>query len=239
MGIIFSLMIFEINAQIVSISSENQKNNPNKTSIFVNNLIFQSFRNVEENPFYDYSSIDQLSQEKTIFTYNFELGIVLPIARSFYIESGVGFYQNGESSSFEDISSDSTYNYTNRFGYVGIPIKLKWIPISTAYGKNKFNFGLKAGAIPQILFSYRQQRNWTTSYGSRQSEDYKIRDNLNSNNICLVFECEASYIIRNDIALNLTASYRNSLLNSFNRYGLYSRHAFGYGIGIGFSKFFK
>lgn len=237
-GVFLSIFIFDLKGQIVSISSGDEKNQSPKTAIYLKNIISESYRTVADNPYYNYSPIAELSNEKAIINYNMELGIVVPMSKFFFIETGIGLYNNGETSSFEDLNSDSTFTYTNRFSYFGMPIKLKWIPLSFLASKNKFEFGICAGVIPQVLFSYRQERNWTTSYGSRGSEDYKIKDNINTTNLCAVLECDLAYIINNEIAFHLVGSYRKSYLNSFNQYGPYSRFAFGYGIGLGISKFF-
>lgn len=239
-SIILYLSIFPCFSQIVSLNNSQEEKDKNlPTSMILKNNLNQNYRNISENPYYNNSIIDELIDEKPLLTYNVEMGIIVPLLKTVILECGLGYIHFGEKNSYSDSNSDSSFHYSNNYRYVGIPLKLKWKPLSISIQKNNsIDFRIGGGFIPQLLFGYSQIYNWTTSFGSQGSNTNRDRTNLNTSTINAILECEIVYSLNTKIAFHLTGNFQKSYVNSFNKYAPYQHFNQAIGIGFGLSKFF-
>ena len=225
-------------AQIIQLENQQPVKKEARTSFLIKNSLQYCFRTIEENPFFVNSSIEEYQNEQAVHLYQFEMSISHPLSQVIFLETGLGFFQNGESFNFMDDQSDSTFAYSNRFQYFGLPLKLKFsIPIQS-FNSGSFHFSFSAGFIPLLLNAYHQDRAWTSNFGSRNSEKFKDRTYINSYNIMGTLESSLNYNFNKDYAVHLIMNYNKSLINSYTKYGSHIRKAFSYGVALGLSKSF-
>jgi len=235
---LFYALSFYSFSQIIQIEDNVQGKKEARTSIILKNSVQSCFRSIEINDYFANSSIEQYENEEAIHLYQMEIILQLPITEIGFLETGIGFYQNGESSNYVDPNSDSTFRYSNQFQYFGLPLKLSLQKSIIKFKSGHISLGISSGFVPLLLNGYNQKRAWTTNFGSRNSETLKDRTYITSYNVLGVLETTIGYHFKEDYGIHLMGNYNKSLMNSFTKYGPYKRKAFSYGISLGLSKSF-
>lgn len=191
--------------------AQKTKNNAGPTavsSIYLVSNWSSNNRQLEMNkaPYGD--SLGFRSNETSIGTWSFAIGIRNRINSSFTWDGGVAFNRNGEQYSFE--FEDTSYSYTTTYQYIGLPFRLNF-----NYGKT-VEFFAGVGLMPQLFSAYRQDINWRSGNNSG-SEELKSKAGYAPNSfvlsglvnvgLCLHFEKNWSLMVSPELRYQLTSSY--------------------------------
>lgn len=149
------------------------------------------------------------ADETGLKTWSFQAGMRNRVHRFVSYDAGFALDRFGESYSYDDPDSDSTFSYTSRYTYYAMPIQVLF-----TYGKDA-RFYVGGGLQPQLLGGYRQKTEWTTSLNGTGDSEIKKTDGLNgfglaalvSFGVQLRFGKTTSVYVLPSFAWNLTDTY--------------------------------
>jgi hypothetical protein len=177
-------------AQIVTNETQNQpKTKKDTTTIIPQNIApdtvfttayftigyFNTFRTfLDETP---YQSLKEWELQTATQNLGLNLGMYLPIANHFSIDLGINYLPYGETFSYADSLSDSTFSYTNKYQQVGLPVKLKFTFFNAAPNDLGFKPFIALGVVPSTIFSNRYFSSYTTKKGFEIKNDIQKKTN--------------------------------------------------------------
>lgn len=241
LGILFGLFSFMTKAQVVIGGSEEsskiqsvkkeKRQKKEKESVgldaassiyFVSNWGMNT-RQLEMNkaPYGD--SLGFRSNETSMGTWSFALGIRNRITPRLSWDGGVAFNRNGENYSFEE--QDTSFSYSTTYQYIGMPFRLNF-----TFGKTVEFFG-GIGLMPQLFSTYRQEVKWRSG-DSNGSETLKSKPGYAPNSfvlaglvnvgVCLHFEKNWSLLVAPELRYQLTSSYnkQDDFIHKNRAYGI-------------------
>ena len=106
--------------------------------------------------------------------WSFSIGVQSQISEHVFWDGGLSLLRNGESYSYVDPMSDSTYSYQTSYSYFGMPVRINFV-----VGK-LVRFYAGVGLIPQMFMGYRQDRYWSTNSNTTESEQFTTKSGNNS-----------------------------------------------------------
>ena len=190
---------------------------------YLSGLVQHSFRTFKDESVYDVHQ--QLIDEVPMTTGGVSLGVLVPLSSAFSLDAGVTYFGHGEAYNYEDPSTDSTFNYTNVYMQIGIPLKLRY-----TYGNDLQFFGY-AGFAPINILNVRNKTTYTDSLGASKDPGLVlIKDGFTTFNLMAMGGVGVNYYL-NHIGFSISAEYRRHLLNSYSEDTFKRVHKM-YGIGV-------
>lgn len=125
-------------------------------------------RSLKENEGLFGDTIGKRADETGLKTACLGFGFRNQVGKSWFIGGGVTVYNNGESYAFE--GSDSTFNYTSKYSYIGMPIFVEYTVGET------FQFIGTAGIAPSMFVRYKQEQNWMNAKNVEGDTLIKLRN---------------------------------------------------------------
>jgi hypothetical protein len=194
------------------------------TTYYLTGMVQRSYRDFEDQSVYDVhaNAID----ETAMITGGTTLGIVMPLGGNFGLDAGITYFGHGEAYNYSHPSNDSTFNYTNVYMQVGIPLKLRY-----TYGEDFQIFGY-AGVAPLNILNIRRKFEYADSTGVRVNGLTLIKDGFTTINFMASAGLGVNYYI-NHFGFTLSAEYRRHLGNTYSEDTFKRVHKM-YGIGLNF-----
>jgi len=155
-------------------SSKQKEYNTSGTAFFVAANWSQTNRELKPNGDLFGEALGKRADEKTLNTWSYFLGVRGEMKAGFFWEGGLAFLQNGESYSYNDPATDSSFIYKTTYTYVGMPLKINF-----AHG-DVFRIYGGAGLLPQMFFGYKQHQQWSTPANGSSSNDITMKSGYNS-----------------------------------------------------------
>lgn len=188
-----------------------------KSNFYVSAQFFNATRQIE-----DLSSsqrFDSLSFEEPINTQGFEIGTIITLSKRLQLGVGLNLFSGGETWSFADSLSDSSFTYTNKYRQMGVPLRL-----SLFFG-NKLKYYGFLGLIPSTILNRRYESSFTRAEGFEVENDVeRTNDDINSFQLIgtagagLSYQLgPASIFAQVEIRQHLTNTYTGIFLNHTQR----------------------
>lgn len=232
----FTVLHCSITAQIISNGEEiSQKKKAVKDSSSVLYMDFQRFEtkpHLSENSAFLSIPLGERAKETSLKVWSYQLGLVSPLSKHLYFDGGLSFIQNGEQYQWNSTETDSSYDYTTKYRYFGMPIQLKY-----QTGKNVVFF-MGAGLAPQLFQSYEQKIHWTDSLNNNSNKT------INDESMCQSFVLSAigstgiQLHFNSNYGLRVSVYYRHQLTNTYGPYQDYKHFSTGFGGGIALTRKF-
>lgn len=237
--ILFSFSSFNIFCQIVSESEiKSEKSKPQKKSITHfsdssnTDLLFTFFtaynyRNLTPNDYPFGKDLGERVNETSIWTTNYAVGFRQKLNKNFSFEGKLSLIKTGEKYNFKSSIDDSTYNYTQNYTYVGMPLIVNYLT-----GKKlKFLFG--AGLTPQIFLNSSRKTTWTTSENQNGNETLKTKQGINYFNLGTTIQAGINYQFNEKWTFEILPMFRNQLFSSYLKTSNFKHYNFQFGIQYG------
>ncbi len=230
----FFFLTWNVSAQLITNVSEN--NHKSKSSKDTASLIYLDFQryltspHVTQNTDFLTIPLGERANETALKTWSFQFGIIAPISRHLFFDGGLALIQNGEQYQWNATTTDSSYDYTTKYRYFGMPIQLKY-----QTGKD-FVFFVGAGLTPQLFQSYEQKIHWTDSLNNNS------KLSLTDETMCQSFVLSATgsagiqVHFKSNYGLRLSVNYRYQLTNSYGPYQDYKHFSTGLGGAIALTR---
>lgn len=195
------------------------------TFVFIYSNWSSSFRGLKENdaPFGD--PLGSRKDEKSLGIWSFGLGITNYFSKHIGFEGGISILRNGEQYKAE--LGDSTYQYTNKYMFVGMPLKLKF-----SIG-DKVKFTASAGVIPQVFSAFKQDVEWKSSLSGSGEETIKTKIGYTSFAMSAVFNIGVQFKFGKRLYLMLEPEYRMQLTSTYDKKASFKHYANNIGGNIG------
>ena len=133
-----------------------------------------SNRVLTENAFPFGAPLGLRADETGLKSWSFQVGVRNRFAQWFSYDAGLSIDRTGESYSYDDPETDSTYSYTTRYTYYALPLQ-----VFVTYGKD-LRFFAGGGIQPQLFAGYRQEQQWTTSKNGEDKATITADKGMNS-----------------------------------------------------------
>lgn len=200
------------------------------TRFYVETQRMELFRTLASNDAFLPTPLGERANENSLTAWSQQLGMCLGLSKFVYLDGGVAWMQNGEAYAFNDINSDSTFNYQTRYRYLSLPLQLKF----TVGNKLKFYGGL--GLVPALYQGYKQDLQWTNALGAKYDDQININNAMNSFTISWIGSAGLDLQLDENYGLRLGFLYRKQLNNSYGPYEDYVHKSYGWGFNFGLSK---
>lgn len=223
-----------LSAQIVTSSEQkSEKKKPTKDSASVLYMDFQKFStspHLGQNSDFLMKPLGERANETSLKLWSYQFGIVAPITPHLSFDGGLALIQNGEQYQWNSTVTDSSYDYTTKYRYFGMPIQVKY-----QTGKQVVFF-IGAGFTPQLFQSYEQKIHWTDSL--KNNSNLSIKDE----SMCQSFVLSATgstgiqVHFNGGYGLRFSVYYRYQLTNTYGPYQDYTHFSTGFGGGIALTR---
>lgn len=182
-------------------------------------------RNLTENGDLFGEPLGERANEIGLNTWSFGIGFQNDFSKHFMWDGGISFLRNGESYSF--VGTDTAYSYQTTYSYISMPLRVNYF-----VGKD-FKFYVGGGLIPQMFMGYKQDRQWTRSDNSDESETVKLKSGYNPFVISTVVNVGMMMNFNNGWSLLVSPEARFQLNSSYMNQDAYVHKGKAYGITFG------
>lgn len=227
---------WSIQAQIISTNTAaNQKKNKSKDSSSVFYLDFQRLNTspkLAQNTSFLTVPLGERASETSLKIWSYHFGLCSPLTKNISFDGGLAMIQSGEQYEWNSTLTDSSYRYTTKYRYFGMPLQVKY-----QTGKDVVFF-IGAGLMPQLFQSYQQEIAWTDSLGNAGKKT------LNDESMCQSFVLSAlastgvQLHFKSNYGIRLSLNYRYQLTNSYGPYQYFKHFSTGIGGGIALTRKF-
>jgi hypothetical protein len=200
------------------------------TTYYFETQRMEMYRSLVSNDDFLPTPLGERANEMALTAWSHQLGICVGLSQYFYLDGGVSWLQNGEAYAFNDLNSDSTFNYETRYRYLALPLQLK-----VAFGQRLKCFG-GLGMVPALYQGYKQDLEWTNALGAKYDDQIKVNNTMNSFTLSWIGSVGIEAPLGNNYAFRFGAMYRSQLNNSYSPYEDYIHKSKGWGLTIGLSK---
>lgn len=132
-----------------------------------------SNRTLTENAFPFGAPLGTRADETGFKTWSFQLGLRNNLKPHVAYDAALAIDRTGESYSYDDPETDSTFSYTSQYTYFSLPIQVFY-----TYGKD-LRFFIGGGVQPGLFAGYRQEQKWTTAVNTEGSAEITADAGLN------------------------------------------------------------
>lgn len=234
--LILFLLLFHwtLSAQIITGGeAKNEKQKPKKDSSSVFYMDFQKFStspHLGQNTDFLMKPLGERANETAFRLWSYQFGIVAPITPHLSFDGGLSLVQNGEQYQWASTSTDSSYDYTTKYRYFGMPIQLKY-----QTGKHLVFF-IGAGLTPQLFQSYEQKIHWTDSLNNNSNLTLKDETMCQSFVLSATGSTGIQVHFKGNYGLRFSVHYRYQLTNTYGPYQNYTHFSTGFGGGIALTR---
>jgi len=137
-------------------------------------------RTLTENAFPFGDPLGTRADETGLKAWSFQLGVRNRVSSFMSYDAGVAIDRTGESYSYDDPDTDSTFSYTTRYTYYALPLQVFF-----TYGKD-FRIFAGGGIQPQLFAGYRQEQKWTTAVNAEESAEIEKKTDINTFGIAAI-----------------------------------------------------
>lgn len=201
------------------------KKEPSGTSLYFVTNWSSSYRTLKENGDLFGDSLGERANEKNLNTWSFGFGFQNDLTEHLMWDGGISYLRNGESYSFE--ATDTAFAYQTTYSYISMPLRINYI-----IGKD-FKFYAGAGLIPQMFLGYKQERQWTRSDNTEESETIKLKSGYNPFVISGVVNIGMMMNFNNGWSLLVSPEARIQLNSSYMNQDAYIHKGRSYGVTFG------
>ncbi len=185
-----------------------EKKSDDAIDVFLGTNWSNTYRRLETNKNIFGDSIGSRENEVGIGAWSFGFGIRTKLNKFLLFEGGISYLQNGEKYSFEGV--DTSYSYTNKYSYIGMPLKLYY------YHQFKdLRIMVGVGGIPQMALKFHQESKTVNSKGDEQTEKIKTKVGYNSFVLSAVANIGIQYEFMPTWSIYLIPEYRVQLNSSY------------------------
>lgn len=236
-SLLFLLVLFfhfSTQAQIISSMTEpkakRSKGRDSSSILYVDFQRFNTQPNLAQNTDFLSIPLGERADEFALKVWSYQFGLCSPLTKHLYFDGGLALVQTGEQYSWNSSSTDSSYRYTTKYRYFGMPLQVKY-----QTGKDLVFF-IGAGVVPQLFQSYEQSNNWTDSLGNAGKQI------INDESMCQSFVLSAiastglQVNFKSNFGLRLSLYYRHQLTNSYGPYQYFKHYSSGLGGGIALTR---
>ena len=201
------------------------------TVYHVSGFMQYSYRVFEDQSVYGVHA-DKVNEVPMYSTGGINLGILMPISAHWSVDAGVTFFGHGEAYNYSAPDSDSTFNYTNVYMQVGVPLSLRY-----TYGDDFQFFGF-AGITPINILSRRYDVNYRVADGEPFDLPLaSIKDDFTQINVMATAGIGVNYYFKT-MGMFLSTEYRRHLGNTYSEDTFKRTHNM-FGIGLRFGLNFR
>lgn len=170
------------------------------------------------------------ADETGLKLWSFQAGVRNRVGKYLSYDVGLAYDRTGESYSWEDTESDSTFKYASKYSYFAIPVQ-----VLATYGKD-FRFFLGGGLQPQLLAGFRQEQEWTTSLNSAGEETVKDTEGLNQFGLGVIASCGIQWRLNKGSSIYVTPTWLWNLNNTYDDQQdyIHKAHSFSLKFGLAF-----
>lgn len=225
-----------VQAQIISTSTNpSSKKNKSRDSTSIVYFDFQQLNTrptLTQNTAFLTVPLGERANETALKVWSYQVGLCSPISKSLSFDGGLAMIQTGEQYSWNSTTTDSSYNYTTKYRFFGMPLQLKY-----QTGKD-FVFFIGAGVVPQLFQSYQQAISWTDSLGNAGKKT------LNDESMCQSFVLSAlastgiQLHFKSNYGLRFSFYYRYQFTNTYGPYQYFKHYSTGIGGGVALTRKF-
>ena len=237
--IIFSFTSFNTFSQIVTeseIKSEKSKplkksnhhfSDSSKTELLFNFFTAYNYRSLTPNDYPFGKDLGERVNETSIWTTNYAIGFRQKLNKNLSFEGKLSFIKTGEQYNFKSAIDDSTYNYTQNYTYIGMPLTINYFT-----GKKlKFLFGV--GLTPQIFINSSRKTTWTTAENQSGNETLKTKQGFNYFNLGTTIQTGINYQFNEKWSFEILPTFRNQLFSSYLKTSNFKHYNSQFGIQYG------
>jgi hypothetical protein len=223
-------------AQIISTNtSPTPKKNKSKDS---SSLFYVDFQRMTTTPLLTQNTsflsvpLGERANETSLKVWSYQIGLCSPLTKHLSFDGGLAMIQTGEQYAWNSTTTDSSFLYTTKYRYFGMPLQVKY-----QTGKDVVFF-IGAGVMPQLFQSYQQEIAWTDSLGNAGKKT------LNDESMCQSFVLSAvastgiQLHFKSNYGLRFSLNYRYQLTNSYGPYQYFKHFSSGIGGGIALTRKF-
>ena len=120
---------WSVQAQIISTSTNpSSKKNKSRDSTSIVYFDFQQLNTrptLTQNTAFLTVPLGERANETALKVWSYQVGLCSPISKSLSFDGGLAMIQTGEQYSWNSTITDSSYNYTTKYRYFGMPLQLK------------------------------------------------------------------------------------------------------------------
>lgn len=168
-------------------------------------------------------------REKGMVTPVFNINYKISVNKGFYVNFGFDYSQTAEKYNWKSPTTDSAYNYINKYQLLSVPVGITYIT-----GK-KIQFTGGLGLAPQVIFGSKNTLTTVTEKKVETTTKTPLRNAVNDFNIMAYIQAGVQFRITNGLYFYLLPEFRYSLFNTLNKQASYARKYWTAGAQIGFS----
>jgi hypothetical protein len=234
-----SLVLFlywSAQAQIISTkttpSKQKNKNGDSSTLFYVDFQRMNTTPQLTQNTSFLTVPLGERANESTLKVWSYQFGLCSPLTKNLSFDGGLAMIQTGEQYAWSSTTTDSSYRYTTKYRYFGMPLQVKY-----QTGRD-IVFFMGAGVMPQLFQSYHQDIAWTDSLGNAGKKS------LNDESMCQSFVLTAiastgvQLHFKSNYGLRFSLNYRYQLTNSYGPYQYFKHFSTGIGGGVALTRKF-
>lgn len=212
-------------------SSQQREQLKAPTQVCLEAFSFNSHRILSPNPNFLNTPLGERANEVPLRLWSYGLGLQTGLGKWLRFDAGLQFVQNGERYNYSESQSDSTFQYENRYRYLGMPMSL-----NVHWGGN-FKLFAGPGITPLIFSQFVQNTRWTSALGSKEDDKIKVKNNEYASSSLEVFgQIGAQWTGKSGWGGMVKAVYRKQVTNTYSKYNEAMHSAYGWGFGIGITK---
>lgn len=177
------------------------------TTYYLTGLYNYSYRSFEDRSVF--GSYATWEDQTPGHTGGFNFGVLMPLNPSLQLDLGIGYFGHKENYAYDHPTSDSTYQYSNNYMQLAIPLRLRYVV------GNKFQFFAFGGMTGINLLNIRFNESYTTNSGlSVISETELIKEKLSIFNVMASAGAGITYNL-DWVGFTLFPEFRYHLINSY------------------------
>jgi hypothetical protein len=228
------IQLTSVHAQIISTTTvPSQKKNKSRDSASIIYLDFQRFNthpNLSQNTAFITVPLGERANEASLKVWSYQFGLCSPLTKHLYFDGGLALVQTGEQYAWNSSLTDSSYQYTTKYRYFGMPLQVKY-----QTGKD-FVYFVGAGIIPQLFQSYEQSVTWTDSLGNAGKQTFTDESMCQSFVLSAMISTGLQLHFKSNYGLRFSVYYRHQLTNSYGPYQYFKHFSSGLGGGIALTR---
>lgn len=180
--------------------------------------ITQSFRKLEENvaPYGD--PIGFRADETPLTKTGFQIGMRNRFHELATYEVGLSWDKYGEKYAFQATEDDSSFNYTNTYSYISLPIQA-----FLTYGKDLRVF-IGGGIQPQLAMNHLYEENYSDSLGGNFSRTVRTADRMNGFSLHLLASAGVQWRFSKLFSLYAIPTYGYALTSTLGKQESYKHY---------------
>ncbi len=196
-----------------------------ESQIYLSGFYGLSDRTLSENTSVFGKPLGQRSNETSILSGGFDFGIRMKISDQFRLSFGMNYSTYGEQNSVS--IQDSTFNYTNKYSYLGLPISLQYVVGS------KWRFISGIGLQPHLFLRGNQENEAISPSGVSTKNSFKYRDEMNFFTLHGFAQLGVEYQFSPQTSIYIVPEYRIQFTNSYGKQEPYIHKANWFGARLG------